>query len=40
MNTNDKLKLLEMILDKTANDDWYIKDVVDCYNEFYKLLTK
>jgi hypothetical protein len=40
MKTEEKLRLLEIILDKAATDSWYTEDVIYCYNELYKALTK
>lgn len=40
MKTKDKLKLLEIILDKAVDDTWYTEDVINCYNELYNLLTQ
>jgi len=40
MKTKNKLKLLEIILDKAASDEWYIEDVIYCYDKLYKTLKK
>ena len=40
MKTKNKLKLLEIILEKAADDKWYTEDVVYCYKELYKTLKK
>lgn len=40
MKTKNKLKLLEIILDKAASDEWYTEDVIYCYEQFYKILKK
>jgi len=40
MKTKNKLKLLNIILAKAADDNWYTKDVVYCYKKLYKTLKK
>jgi hypothetical protein len=40
MKTKHKLKLLEIILDKAADDNWYTEDVIYCYLHLYKTLKK
>jgi len=39
MKIKYKLKLLKIILESAANEEWYTKDVVYCYKKLYKTIN-